>query len=82
MGFLSWIVLGLVAGWLASVVMKTSDSQGRMKDILMGIIGAVVGGWVMEFFGQSGVTGLNVYSVGVATLGAVVLIWLGRALKR
>lgn len=80
MGFLTWIVLGLVAGWLASAFMKTDSSQGAMKDILMGVLGAVVGGWIMGFFGQSGVTGFNLYSVAVAAGGAVVLIWLGRKL--
>lgn len=78
MGFLTWIVLGLVAGWLASVFMKTDSSQGAMKDILMGVLGAVVGGWIMGYFGQAGVTGFNLYSVAVAAGGAVVLIWLGR----
>ena len=80
MGFLTWIVLGLVAGWLASVFMKTSGSQGAMKDILMGVLGAVVGGWIMGYFGYAGVTGFNLYSVAVAAGGAVVLIWLGRKL--
>jgi len=82
MGFLTWIVLGLVAGWLASVFMKTDSSQGAMKDILMGVLGAVVGGWIMGYFGQAGVTGFNLYSVAVAAGGAVVLIWLGRMMGR
>lgn len=81
MGLLAWIVLGLVAGWLASVVMKTDGSQGMGKDLLMGVIGSVVGGWIMGFFGQPGVTGLNLYSIVVAALGAAVLIWLGRAMS-
>lgn len=81
MGFIAWIVLGLVAGWLASVVMKTNDSQGMGKDVLMGVIGAVIGGWIMGFFGQPGVTGLNLYSIVVAMIGAIVLIWLGRTLS-
>ena len=82
MSFLLWIILGLVAGWLASVVMKTDASQGAIMDIVLGVIGAVVGGFVMNFFGQAGVTGFNIYSLIVATVGAVILIWLGRMLSR
>lgn len=82
MGLLSWAILGLLAGWIASLIMKTDESQGALKDILMGVVGAVVGGWVMSFFGQSGVTGVNFYSVAVAVLGAVILISVGRSLNR
>ncbi len=82
MDFLLWIVLGGIAGWLASVVMKTSDRQGIFGDILLGVLGALVGGFVMTMFGAPGVTGFNVYSLVVAFIGAVVLIWIGRALQR
>ncbi len=81
MGILLWIVLGLIAGWLASVIMKTDASQGPVMDIVLGIVGAVVGGYVMNALGSSGVTGLNLYSVLVATLGAVILIWIGRMIQ-
>lgn len=81
MNILLWLLLGLVAGWLASVIMKTDSQQGSMTDIILGIIGAFVGGFLMNFFGQAGVTGFNIYSILVATLGAVVLIWLGRMLR-
>ena len=82
MGLVAWIILGLVAGWLASMVMGTSKAQGMGKDILMGIIGAVIGGWIINFFGQPGITGLNLYSIVVAMIGAIVLIWLGRTLGK
>lgn len=82
MGLLSWAILGLLAGWIASIIMKTDESQGALKDILMGVVGAVVGGWIMGFFGRSGVTGVDLYSVAVAVLGAVVLIAVGRSLSR
>lgn len=82
MGLLSWAILGLLAGWIASIIMKTDESQGALKDILMGVVGAVVGGWIMSFFGRSGVTGVDLYSVAVAVLGAVVLIAIGRSLSR
>lgn len=81
MDILLWLLLGLIAGWLASIIMKTNSQQGSLTDIILGIIGAFVGGFLMNFFGQTGVTGFNVYSIIVATLGAVVLIWLGRMLR-
>ncbi len=81
MDMLLWLLLGLIAGWLASIIMKTDSRQGSLTDIILGIIGAFVGGFLMNFFGQTGVTGFNVYSIIVATLGAVVLIWLGRMLR-
>lgn len=82
MGLLLWLILGAVAGWLASMLMKTDNSQGLIMDIILGIVGSVVGGMIMNFFGQSPVTGFNLYSLLVATLGAVVLIWIGRLLSR
>jgi uncharacterized membrane protein YeaQ/YmgE (transglycosylase-associated protein family) len=81
MNILLWVVLGLVAGWLASIVMRTDSSQGPVMDIILGIIGAVVGGFLMNFFGQPGVTGFNLYSLIVATVGAIVLIWVGRLVR-
>ncbi|OGD10578.1 hypothetical protein A2397_01205 [Candidatus Amesbacteria bacterium RIFOXYB1_FULL_44_23] len=78
MGILIWIIFGALAGWIASVVMKTDSGQGTITDIVMGIIGAVVGGFLMGLFGQSGVTGFNLYSLIVAVIGAVVVIKVGR----
>ena len=78
MGIISWIVLGLIVGWIASVITKSSN--GMLMDIILGIVGAVVGGFLMGLFGQAGVTGFNLYSFIVALIGAVVLIWIGRAL--
>ncbi len=81
MNILLWLLLGLIAGWLASVIMRTNSQQGMFTDIILGVIGAFVGGFLMNFFGQSGVTGFNIYSLIVATLGAVALIWAGRVLR-
>ena len=81
MGIILWIIFGAIAGWIASVVMKTNSSQGPMTDIVMGIIGAVVGGFLMGLVGQSGVTGFNLYSLIVAVIGAVVVIYVGRILR-
>ncbi len=81
MSVLLWIVLGFLAGWLASVVMKTREAQGPLMDIILGIVGALVGGFLMSLFGAPGVTGFNLYSILVATLGAIIFIWIGRKLK-
>ncbi|CAN5292875.1 GlsB/YeaQ/YmgE family stress response membrane protein [soil metagenome] len=82
MNILLWIILGGVAGWIASMIMKSDSSQGTLMDIVLGVVGAVVGGYVMNFFGQAGVTGFNIYSLIVATVGAVIVIWIGRMLRR
>jgi len=79
MGILLWIIFGAIAGWIASMIMKTD--AGAMMDILMGIVGAVVGGFLMNILGQSGVTGFNLYSMIVAVIGAIVVICIGRALR-
>ena len=81
MNLILWIVIGFLAGWIASIVMKTNASQGPVMDIIVGIVGALIGGFIMNLMGASGVTGLNIYSLLVATLGAVVLIWLRRAIN-
>jgi uncharacterized membrane protein YeaQ/YmgE (transglycosylase-associated protein family) len=82
MSIVLWIILGLVAGWLASVVMKTDAQQGAGTDIILGVLGALVGGFVMNMFGSPGVTGFNLYSILVAAFGAIVLIGLGRMMRR
>jgi len=81
MSFIVWIVLGLIAGWLASVIMKTNASQGAIMDIVLGVVGAIIGGFVFNLLGMSGVNGFNVYSLAVATIGAVILIAVGRMLS-
>ena len=78
MEIILWIILGGVAGWIASIIMKTDRAQGTISDIIVGILGALIGGFIMNFFGQSGVTGFNFYSLIVAIIGAVVLIWISR----
>jgi uncharacterized membrane protein YeaQ/YmgE (transglycosylase-associated protein family) len=80
MGIILWIIFGALVGWTASAIMKSND--GVIMDIVIGIVGAVIGGWIMSFFGQSGVSGFNLYSFLVAILGAVVLIWVVRMLRR
>lgn len=76
-----WIIFGALAGWIASIVMKTNSQQGTVMDIILGVVGAIVGGFLMGLVGQSGVTGFNLYSLIVAVIGAVVVIYIGRMLK-
>ena len=81
MSFLAWIILGLVSGFIASkLVNKTGE--GVLLDILLGIVGAVVGGWLFSTFGMSRVTGLNIYSMLVAVVGAVVVLFIFHAIRR
>jgi uncharacterized membrane protein YeaQ/YmgE (transglycosylase-associated protein family) len=81
MSFIAWIVLGLIAGFIASkLVNKTGE--GMLMDIVLGVVGAVIGGWLFRTFGMPGVTGLNVYSLIVAVVGAAVFLILYHALTR
>jgi uncharacterized membrane protein YeaQ/YmgE (transglycosylase-associated protein family) len=80
MNLLVFLVFGALVGWMASVFMKTNSRQGLIGDILLGIIGAVVGGFVMNLLGFSGVTGFNLYSIVVGLVGAIVVIMIGRFL--
>ncbi|MDP9162195.1 MAG: GlsB/YeaQ/YmgE family stress response membrane protein [Acidobacteriota bacterium] len=80
MSFLAWIVLGLLAGFVGSkLVNKTGE--GVLLDIVLGIVGAVVGGYLFNMFGAHGVTGLNLYSLFVAVVGAVVVLVLYHAIR-
>ena len=74
MNILLWIILGGIAGWLASIVMKRNSQMGLITNIVAGIVGAVVGGWVFGLFGGSGVTGFNLPSLVVAFVGAVIVL--------
>jgi len=81
MSIFAWIVLGLIAGFIGSkIVNKRGD--GLIRDILLGIVGAVLGGWLFRVFGASGVTGLNIYSLFVAVLGSIVFLMLYHMLFR
>jgi len=74
MSIIGWIILGGIAGWLASIVMKRNSQMGLITNIIAGIVGAVVGGWVFSLFGGSGVTGFNLPSLVVAFVGAVIVL--------
>jgi uncharacterized membrane protein YeaQ/YmgE (transglycosylase-associated protein family) len=80
MSFLAWIVLGLLAGFIGSKIVNRRG-EGIVLDVLLGIVGAVVGGWLFHTFGAAGVSGLNLYSLFVAVLGSVVLLVVYHALR-
>ena len=73
MSFLAWIVLGLVAGFIGSELVNHTG-EGLIRDVLLGVVGAFIGGYLFSLFGASGVTGLNLYSLLVAVIGAVVFL--------
>ena len=81
MSYLAWIVLGLIAGFIGSkIVNKRGD--GLVLDLVLGIVGAIAGGWLFNTFGASGVTGLNLYSLMVAVVGAIVVLVVYHAIRR
>lgn len=80
MSILAWIILGLIAGFIGSKIVNKSG-EGVFLDIILGIVGAVVGGWLFSAFGMSRVTGLNIYSLLVAIVGAVVVLVVYHAIS-
>jgi uncharacterized membrane protein YeaQ/YmgE (transglycosylase-associated protein family) len=81
MSFLAWIVLGLIAGFIASKIVNRTG-EGIFLDILLGIVGAVIGGWVFTRFGAAGVTGVNLYSILVAVVGSIIFLLVYHMLRR
>jgi len=81
MGIILWIVFGGLVGWIASLVMKTDGEQGIFLNVVVGIVGAVVGGWIMSFIGETGISGFNLYSFVVALVGALALISVVRMVR-
>jgi uncharacterized membrane protein YeaQ/YmgE (transglycosylase-associated protein family) len=80
MNILLLIIFGALVGWITSVILGTRDSQGILGDIILGILGAIAGGYIMNIFGQPGVTGFNLYSIIVGIIGAVVVVAVKRAI--
>ena len=78
MSILAWIVLGLIAGFIASKIVSGSG-QGMLLDIALGVVGAVVGGYVFSAIGATGITGFNLYSMFVAVVGAALVLWIYHA---
>jgi uncharacterized membrane protein YeaQ/YmgE (transglycosylase-associated protein family) len=81
MSFLAWIVLGLIAGYIGSKIVNR-QGEGILLDILLGVVGAFAGGFLFHIFGASGVSGLNLYSLFVAVIGAVVVLFLYHLVRR
>ena len=81
MSWLVWIVLGLIAGFVGSKIVN-KRGEGAFLDIILGIVGAIVGGYVFSLFGASGVSGLNIYSFIVAVIGSIVVLLTYHAIKR
>ncbi len=81
MDILIWIIFGGLVGWIASMIMNTDGQQGIILNVIVGVIGASLGGFIMQFFGQSGVSGFNLYSFFVAIVGAVVLIYIVKLIR-
>ncbi len=81
MGIISWIIFGGLAGWVGSMIMGTDGSQGLLLNVVVGIVGAMVGGFVFSFFGAAPVTGFDFYSFGVAVVGSVIAIWVVQMMR-
>ncbi len=81
MSIIGWIILGLIAGFIASKIVN-KQGEGFVLDIILGIVGALVGGWLFTFFGAAGVTGFNLYSMFVAIIGAIVVLVVYHMVRR
>lgn len=82
MGLILWIVFGGLAGWAASMIMDTDGRQGLLGNIIVGVVGAIVGGWLANGIGEAGVGGFDLYSFAVAVVGACVFIAVLRLFRR
>ena len=81
MSFLAWIILGALAGWIGSMIVNRAG-EGLFLDIVLGIVGGLVGGWLFSAMGSTGVTGFNVWSLFVAVIGSVIVLMLYHAIAR
>jgi uncharacterized membrane protein YeaQ/YmgE (transglycosylase-associated protein family) len=81
MSLFTWIVLGLISGFIASHLVN-HRGEGMVLDVLLGIVGAIVGGWLFQAFGAAGVQGVNLYSVVVAVIGAIVILFVYHIIRR
>ncbi|HYC25011.1 MAG TPA: GlsB/YeaQ/YmgE family stress response membrane protein [Roseiarcus sp.] len=81
MGIIAWIILGLIAGFIGSKIVNKTG-QGLFLDIALGVVGAIVGGFIFSLFGATGVTGLNIWSLIVAVIGAIIVLVVYRAVVK
>lgn len=82
MGILGWIIIGAIAGWIASMITGKNQEMGAFMNIVVGIIGGFIGGLIMNLIGGIGITGFNLWSLIVACIGAIILLWIVNAFKR
>ncbi len=82
MNILLWIIFGALAGWIASLVMGTDPQMGLIGNIVVGIVGAFIGGFIMNALGESGVSGFNLPSLIVAIIGAIVLLFVLKLVRK
>lgn len=80
MGPIGWVVLGGLAGWIASKFVGTDKNQGVIGNIIAGILGAVVGGWVFNLLGGTGATGFNIWTFVVVVVGAIIVLAIWKAI--
>ena len=78
MSIMAWIIVGIIAGWMAKRVIPGEGPGGVLGDLVIGTVGAVVGGWIFNYFGHPGATGVSIGSIVVAFIGAAVVLWLMR----
>lgn len=82
MGIILWLIFGALAGWIASKIMNTDAEQGIIANIFVGIVGALIGGFVFSTLGGEDITGFNIYSLLVAVIGSVILLTVLKAFRR
>lgn len=82
MGIIGWLIIGAVAGWIASMVTGNNREMGAFKNIAVGVIGGVLGGLIMNMVGGIGITGFNLWSLVVACIGAIILLFIVNAFSR
>ncbi len=82
MGFIAWIILGALSGWIASKLMDKDSEMNAVANIIVGIVGAFIGGLVFNFIGASGVTGFNIWSLIVSVIGACILLFIINKIKK
>lgn len=81
MGYITWLIFGALAGWIASMIMGKNSEMGAFANIVVGIVGAFIGGFIFNLIGATGVTGFNIWSVIVAVIGSCVLLYIVNKLK-
>lgn len=81
MGYIAWLILGALAGWIASTIMGKDSQMGVVANIVVGIVGAFIGGFIFNFIGAAGVTGFNLWSLIVAVVGACILLFIANKIS-